>query len=169
MLCSHLERIGARVVCRELPPPPPPKPCVIPEAWHDAPWMVELDAQGYLEAIEEGMARTRDEEIFLRLRTFWCDNDPFRRDEAAWVPFADRGAAARENLERLYALLSLDTTDDASQSRLLRAETARQLGRFAEAIAILDRDVEEQLRPAAEKIAACARHGEDALVLLFSV
>jgi hypothetical protein len=126
--------------------------------------VIALDANGHRDAIREGLAGTLEQEVFLRTRAWWADNDPFRAEGAAWIPVAERPAAVRENLERLCAIFSQDDTDP--QARLLQAEAARELGRFAEALAILERGVEGDGQPAAESIAALARLGADALARL---
>ena len=80
-----------------------------------------------------------DKELFVRLRSWWRSNDRSRKGGADAPPFSE---AERGNLAALAAAL-----DDADpQHILMRAEIARELGRFDQCLKLLEGDFDEQLR-----------------------
>jgi hypothetical protein len=101
------------------------------------PEVEELDPAGLLAALAAGAARTRDEEIDLRLSVWRDANDRFRQGEP-WVPYRER-PEERANLERLVEILPSGDPNE----RMLKADALRQLERFAEAEPLLEglRDV----------------------------
>jgi hypothetical protein len=108
-------------------PEPPTDGTPPPEAWLTAPAMKSLDEAGYLEALQEGLASTPEQELELRIYAWWRGNDPHRKlDTTSRFPSS---AEAIANAERLIEL----TKDGEHELVLFRAEALRQLGRFDEA------------------------------------
>lgn len=110
----------------------------VPDEWKQAKYIRFLTEAEYLEAIEMGMGKTQDKNFYLRLLAWWAANDPLRQNEAQQNKTAKKspfllGSKARKNLEQLVKLLSLT---DPNQ-RIMKAEALRQLGRFEEALKIL--------------------------------
>ncbi len=107
----------------------------IPEEWGEAEKIEELSEDEYLQAIAGGLGKPRKRELYLRTRAWWAGNDAFRTPETdkPGQPAPPRSPAATANLERLFKLLR---TKDITE-RLLKAEVARELGRFDEALEIL--------------------------------
>ncbi len=97
------------------------------EAWRTAPLIEPLDAGGYYEAIESGLAQTAEQELELRIFAWWRGNDRFRCESAAARFATDEHAV--KNMERLIELCA---TGD-HEILLFRAEALRELGRFEEA------------------------------------
>jgi hypothetical protein len=102
----------------------------VPDEWKQAKYIRFLTEAEYLEAIE--MGRTQEEKLYLRLLAWRAANDPLRQNEAQHSPFLP-GSKARKNLEQLVKLLSVTEPNQ----RLLKTEALRQLGRFEEALKIL--------------------------------
>ncbi len=119
----------------------------VPAEWSSAPRVEAPDEAGFLEALAEGLAQARDEELELRLHAWWSGNAPYRRG-TSWVPFSERPPGARDNL---LALVALCSPDDAMQ-RLYRAEALRELERFDDARAVLSGAFPEPLNLAAQLI-----------------
>jgi hypothetical protein len=102
-----------------------------PEDWAGAPQMQRLDESGYLEALEQGLATTPEQELELRIHAWWRGNDRHRKlDTSDRYPSTP---AAIANAERLIEL----TNDGEHELVLFRAEALRELGRFEEAQAAL--------------------------------
>jgi hypothetical protein len=72
----------------------------------------------------------RDQERYVRLRLWWLDNDCRRKGSPRSPKMSTR---ERSNIEVLADLLASDDYD-----LLLKAEIMRELGRFAECLALLD-------------------------------
>lgn len=99
--------------------------------WKRPKYLKELTASEYLDALQKGVATSKKDEIFLRVRAWWAANDRYRNRR----PVADvvLPAAATENLIKLSGLL-----DDSDPDHVLtKAEIARELGRMDEADRIL--------------------------------
>lgn len=93
-----------------------------------------------------------------RIRAWWRANDALRDDDADVLNFRLSGAQA-ENLERLYELL-----DEASDNdRLMKAEVARELGRFDRALSLLTGSFPAQMQSSVETIRALC-HERNVLV-----
>jgi len=111
----------------------------VPPEWFklaDIPFLSESD---YMTALEAGLARNVEDEVFLRIAAWHASNDGFRDGNTPWTPYAERNGSSVENLERLLDLL--DKTKGAS--RLMSAEICRQLCRFDEVKRWLDASVLE--------------------------
>jgi hypothetical protein len=102
-----------------------------PAEWATAPQFRAPDAKNFAQALYAGLADTPELQRYLRLRLWWSLNDRHRR--------ADEGddvrddATFRSNLDRLATLL-----DDSANDTLLRAEIARESGRFRVAVELCD-------------------------------
>lgn len=101
------------------------------------PFAEEPDLADYRRALASGMGATRDKLFHLRLRFWWAANDPFRQDGQD----APRPEDFAENLEALAAMMDTAKPEDA----LMVAEAWRQLGRFDEAAALLNRPFSKDL------------------------
>ncbi|MGI5842660.1 MAG: hypothetical protein ACOX9B_00550 [Candidatus Xenobium sp.] len=103
----------------------------------------------YLEALQKGLARGKEEELTLRLGWWWAVNDP-ERDLPAQKDPPPRPEGWEVELNRLSDLL--DREDPTH--RLFLGEMARQQGRFEEAVQILSESVPEDLQPAVQSLLA---------------
>jgi hypothetical protein len=78
----------------------------------------------------------KEKEFYLRLRLWWMANDAWRR-----VPDA-KPAFSKEQLKNLKALSALLNESEPGE-RILKAEMARELGRFDECLLLLSYQFEE--------------------------
>jgi len=106
--------------------------------WKSAERVRELSESECIEALSMGVARTKEQELYLRVCAWWAGNDALRHKgqspggQTSIVP--ERSHEAKMNLERLLELLNERNPDQ----RLMKAEVLRELGRFDEAIRVLD-------------------------------
>ena len=105
--------------------------------------------------------KTDAKEKYLRKRALWAANDR-RRDPKGDAPPALTGEATR-NLEALYALLG---KSELAEDRILRAEIARELGRFSDSLRLLDHSFPPENAWAAVQIRALAQTGDPQVRLL---
>jgi hypothetical protein len=111
----------------------------IPSEWKAAEPVRELSEAEYIEAIKIGMAHNREQELYLRIHAWWASNDRLRFNQDAGEQaqtIFKHSAEAIMNLERLLNLLDITDPDE----RLMKAEILRELGRFDEAIQLLEFD-----------------------------
>ena len=145
-----------------------------PKAWREARHVRSLRADELYEAIESGLAKNEEQERNLRVLAWWASNDatvgcePIPEGAPLWMVGGFRhrnglqglpsppGDAFTSNLEALYELLS----EDGLGQRLMKAEVARELGRFDEAIQLLADDFPKQYQPAVKRIRELAESGE---------
>jgi hypothetical protein len=92
--------------------------------------------QDYLASLTKSVY-DKQKERYLRLRAWWAGNDE-RRQEAYSGPMSNEEIS---NL-RAFALL-LDESDE--NDRIMKAETMRELGMFAEAKALLSKPFSKEL------------------------
>lgn len=85
-----------------------------------------LEVDDYLRGLQQDLPE--DKEHFLRVRLWWCGNDPLRSGEQRV-----RSAEEIGNMEILVRQL----TGNDAKARLLKADLLRSLGRFGEAESIL--------------------------------
>jgi len=110
----------------------------IPSNWKTAERVRELSESEYFEAIRIGVAESKEQELHLRIWAWWAGNDLLRSqgqssvDQTQAVPI--RSPEATANLERLLELLDTSNTDQ----RLMKAEVLRELGKFDDAIRLLE-------------------------------
>ena len=72
----------------------------------------------------------KDKEIYLRMRAWWAANDVWR-----WLP-NPKPAFSKEQVKNLDALSALFDESEPNQ-RILKAEIAREMGRFDECLLLL--------------------------------
>ena len=103
----------------------------------------------YLEAIASGLAPDQEREIYCRLHAWHRFNDA-RRNQKNAAELGELSDVAASNMKALFALL--DRIKPAE--RLMRAEIARELGRFPEALGLLKLkfDFGEDYQATAERI-----------------
>ena len=101
----------------------------------------------YLEAIEIGLAPDQEREKYCRIHAWHCFNDA-RRDQKNAENLDELSDVAASNMKALFALL--DRMKPAE--RMLRAEIARELGRFPEALGLLNFDFGEDYAATAAQI-----------------
>lgn len=101
----------------------------------------------YLAAIETGLAPDEERETYCRLHAWHCFNDA-RRDEKNTAELNDLPAVAASNMKALFALLDRVKPEE----RMLRAELARELSRFPEALGLLNFDFGEDYAATAAQI-----------------
>ena len=130
----------------------------IPDDWDKAGWIGALTEEELVEAIAAGAAHSREQELYLRIRLWWATNEPFRDregDDPDQVLLL-RSAVGTTNLERLLNLLNLEEPDE----QIMKAEVARELGRFDEALLILESGVSPELEDVAALIRKFAQEGD---------
>jgi hypothetical protein len=110
----------------------------------DATDYINLLHADYLQFAAENTDLSEDRQLYVRLHAWWRGNDA-RRDSAVPAPLSE---GERDNMVKLAALLTAD--DD--QDRVMRAEIMRQLGEFAAAREILNREFGEEMQRAIEII-----------------
>lgn len=96
----------------------------VPDAWLEAPAIMQLDAEQYLSALP--IARGEEEELYLRRQVWWRANDGSRVDPPAERSLEDWET---ENLNRLQELFR----GQDLVGRIAGAEIARELGCFDDA------------------------------------
>jgi len=102
-----------------------------------------------------------DKLSYVRVSAWWCGNDK-RRPAPEGKPLSDRECA---NLEALEVMLPA-TVDDAL---LMKAEAMRELCRFGEAVALLDRQTSAARSAASDFIRGLAEKGDPCVRRLPSV
>lgn len=100
----------------------------LPKKWKSAPHIKALGAEEYLEAIDSGFVFD-GQELGFRLQAWRTENNDIRDGR-----LLNHSLAGKKNLGLLFQ--RLDPADD--QERLVKAEIARHLGRFEEALALLN-------------------------------
>lgn len=111
----------------------------MPQGWTKAPRVRHLKGGEYLQAISAGLGDTPERIAYLRRSAWWEANHARRPRGQAQSPveasdFAP-GSPDRDNLEAL-----LPTLDESNaQQLLMKVEVLRELARFEEAQALLDR------------------------------
>lgn len=126
-----------------------------PPEWKSAPYVEHLSERELLAAIAMGVAESWEDASYLRVQAWWASNEPFRRTEVPWVPWAERSPEARENLRVLAAQLS----EREPVERLMKAEALRELERFDEARAVFQAGLPKDFEHAAAFILALAEQG----------
>ena len=110
----------------------------VPSAWKTAERVRELTEAEYLEAIRLGAADNGEKELRLRIWAWWSSNDPLRTKSQRPINRTNsvfiRSPEAIMNMERLLELLDIKELNQ----RLKKAELLRELGRFDDAINLLD-------------------------------
>ncbi len=135
-----------------------------PSEWTSAPEVAHLGEADLLAALAEGLGSDPARELALRNLAWQAANDARRPPafDPTRVTAADLSPAAVENLARLLELADPDTPE----GRLVRAEGARELGRFEEALAALAEPFPARYQGAAEAIRRLAAAGDTTVRLL---
>jgi hypothetical protein len=124
----------------------------LPIAWR-------LQGESYDDAIRQRAWTTPEQEKYLRIRAWWHGNDRYRHGENGDFALS---VEQTSNLLRLLDILQTDDRIDPA-SWIFRAEMLRELGRFDESLAILERDFEERFQPAVGVIRRLAKEGKRAV------
>lgn len=109
----------------------------------------------YLEAIETGLAPDKERERYCRVHAWHCFNDA-RREQKNAAELSELPDVAASNMKALFALLDRVKPEQ----RMLRAELARELGRFPEALGLLNFDFGADYAATAAQIRALASQGK---------
>lgn len=117
------------------------------DTWPDAKDLEEPSEEDYLAFLKTSPPRGKAKEKYLRIHAWWAANDRVREGATPGVE-AVFSADARDSLNALYALLNEVKQDQ----RLMKAEIARELGRFDEAVALLTIRLKEDFVNAADQI-----------------
>ena len=114
----------------------------IPREWHEAEDIEFLSLEEYFEALAEGKGYTEDHEIFIRMRIWWCINDPQRwaEDSVMANPFL---ANDRYRANQL-CLIELLAGKDDDESHAIRAEIYREMCDFTNAALMLDHEFDQE-------------------------
>lgn len=99
------------------------------EADSGIPRIKHLNREELLEAVELEEWEDDDREFMLRLLAWWAANDPARKGET--YKFSERDI---DNLNRLSDILD----PDLPEHRIIKAEIFRELGKFDDALKLLD-------------------------------
>jgi hypothetical protein len=102
-----------------------------PAEWAEAPYLRRPDGDDFERALSAGLGDTPERERYIRIRLWWSLNDTYRKDDAL---HNSKDTVFLGNLERLALLL-----DDGTNDTLLRAEIARESGRFEQAVQLCDK------------------------------
>lgn len=105
----------------------------IPEEWHWARYIESAKGRDLLWALERGFGANVEDEIYIRTKLWQTGNRPKRGSMSASPMTSDQ---ERENMLRLLDLHR--STPSENWKLLVEAELLRELGRFEEAIALLE-------------------------------
>lgn len=128
--------------------------------WHDAKWFGELTEQDYVAALGMTSADSPEKVRYIRMRAWWAANDRRRRDRREGT--APLSEEARTNMESIHTSLS----ESDEQQRLMKAELARELGRFEEAERLLSMQYCDQLQHAVQRISELVKQRNDRVATL---
>ncbi|HJV25656.1 MAG TPA: hypothetical protein VJ673_08210 [Aromatoleum sp.] len=104
----------------------------VPDAWHSAPYVESPRGRELWWALERGLASTQEREIYVRTRLWWAGNHP-RRGSRAEQPMSDEQVG--QNMAALLVLLRAQP--DEKRDAVVEGELLRELGRFDQAITVL--------------------------------
>jgi hypothetical protein len=94
----------------------------------------------------------KEKELYLRMQAWWASNDKYRHNPSENVSLS---VEETRNLELLFSMLQ---TADSSE-RIIKAEIARELGRYEECQILLDQKFEPDLELVVETIRKLAQKG----------
>ena len=98
----------------------------IPEEWSEALPIIELDIDGYQDALIQGLGSTKEREKYIRIQLWWSLNDLVRYEDKQPKLFRLNEKLFQENLKLLVELLK----DSESTEKIMKAEISRELGDF---------------------------------------
>lgn len=135
--CHHFYWLAEATVIGEIDPFK--RDTRYPQAWDEAVRVKELSAAEYSKALAAGLGTDREKERYLRVRLWWATNDPYRHTQQTSLidDSQEHSLSSVTNLKRLSQLL--DETN--LQDRLMKAEIAREIDNFEEAIALLNKSI----------------------------
>ncbi|MFZ1947209.1 MAG: hypothetical protein WAW06_06650 [bacterium] len=131
----------------------------IPVEWRRSGEVDRLGESDCLEALRLSVARTRYQQMRLRILAWHAGNDRYRTRASqlqAGLEQAGRSPEAVANLECLIQMLGGSDPD----SVLIRAEALRELGRFAEALHLLDTELPPKYAGSAAVVRYLAQRGD---------
>lgn len=106
-----------------------------------------LSINDYFRALDEGLAETTEEEIFIRQRIWWSYNDRVRKGNKLFVNKNDE----RRWEMNCYKLINLLDYSDLNQ-RVMIAELKRNLGDFNGCIEVLESIKDKEFNYVKEKL-----------------
>ena len=104
----------------------------------------------YEDALRRAVWKSRDQELYVRVRAWWSSNAPYRSQPAESF---DLSAQEEANLTRLLDLLD----DESPDALIMRAEIYRELGRFEDSLEALGRVSDDRYATAVQRVGALAR------------
>ena len=104
----------------------------VPDDWKNAKRVRDLTKSEFLEALSLGAADSKERELHLRIRIWQAGNDPYRSNYLRSVP--QMPVEDKKNLARLLELLPISQPEN----RIMSAEILREIGKFDEAIKMLE-------------------------------
>ena len=153
--CAHCDALLWLPEAQEFRPPQPLPMFQTAPGARDPKAPTEAD---YLEAIASGLAPGAEREKYCRVHAWHASNDA-RRDLKSKSAAGELPIQTADNMKLLFAMLDRS----APEQRMLRAELARELGRFAEALDLLKFDFGADYGATAQVIRALATRGESAV------
>ncbi len=121
------------------------------------PWVEEPTADEYLLALDQGLAKDREQERTVRILAWWRGNDAFRsKSQINTGTAAPSSASFRENLEALAPLLDHDDDHD----RIMKAEVFRELGAFQLTVELLNQVTTEKYAGAVRQLGSLCDRGD---------
>jgi hypothetical protein len=119
------------------------------EAWSEAPYIEELTGAEYFKAIKQDVAKDPESDKRLRILAWWRENDHHRvPDDLREAPSEPINDDAISNIRSLFKLLD----EEDQEQCMMKAEVARQLGNFRQAMALLEGVDDERLQRAKEEL-----------------
>jgi hypothetical protein len=133
--------------------------------------------------LETKSGKHKEQEIYLRMRIWWADNQKFRRNKKdkpinviqlieKWLKFnkkpshlsgqKDQESGRLENMHRLLALLD----SQEPEIRLIRAELFRELGNFKASLKELKKSVPDYFQAHADTITRLAKQENQKVALI---
>lgn len=112
---------------------------------------IVLIAEDYLHYLAK-VKIDKEKEFYLRLQTWWASNDRHRQDPP------DNMSLSVEEIRNLEFLFSMLAVDDASD-RIMKAEIARELGRYKECLSLLNHNFNHDLMYVVDTIRQLAQDG----------
>jgi hypothetical protein len=130
---------------------------ILPDRCKGAPYIGDAKPDALSELIPQ--TEDRDRLRYLCIRIWHIHNQAYRDSNAEGQ--VERPAGFDENLERLITLLD----EDRGQDQIMKAEALRELGRHAEALALLQ-DIDVKFGWMADQIRSMAQAGDRAVGVL---
>lgn len=136
-------------------------------AWKNAPNIGQLSEAQYYQMVKERVWTTRNKEKQLRVFAWWRGNDRYRDTADDFIEkkeptCKENSPERRQNMKRLFVLLE---EEDPNQC-MMKAEVARQLGNFDDALELLSRVRIDEYRRTADKMIELSKAGSRDLVEL---